>query len=1058
MMNLPAKLPAHETSPRIPKPKSPRPPPKTGDPLVSNSVAHEIPSEHEITLECLYRQQICLAARYEWLLAQQGKRLEQAEQHIADTIRRELSHFTCHLKSSKDICSQKEGSGVYTVKSREEFEVEELPVAHGQSEPESIAFARFSSESTSVAQNSDSLEQLPTAGFKVTKESSQRKLLALGTKEVTEKRMFFQEVLRASKRRRPSSDSGGGSPKAATSLLDSHVGRVQRLNRDVDAPESRKGILDPSSSWHRCFNLCSSIILSYDCVVVPYWIAWEPRSNVLHAAFAFTVVFWVADMVRSFFIGFYQGGEIQLAWNAIVKNYVRTWFLFDVSINIMALSSILMQSWMANRPVIQEMILLFRASAVLRVARHCTRFNFFSITMDAPSSSRGLLIRSLKLIFLIILLNHFLACIWFAIGRLTADPDTGLTWLDTIVKGNSGMDSHFSYWEASALFQYTTALHWSMTQMSPGSMEVFPRNSTERIYNILCLFIGLVVSAIVVSQLSAKLVQLQTANREKIKQVQDVRRFLHTYRIDRTLRRHIEAQVLERLKADKRLVEQDVPALSLLSTKLVKDLRIELFHSILLQHHLFLTWAHMDPSLTENICYEAVEFQMCSPGDYIFAAHSHADKMYFVLKGALTYTATHTSECESQKVTIHPGQWVSEAALWMEWTYLGTLEATTPCELLAVKVQDLLRLLNKRASVAKLNFHYCEAFCDLCDYGRLDVKVEQEQVIAHMPGTEREQMQTPLLDSLLSRYGSKQHAPQEFMRLEQELKEGRSVLTLVETGVQRVTFLCLMIVTRMEGTAEEMLIQLAESCSDSQRVKPALGLPGVKLTEGEDPHAACQRILTDKLGLIAKGVISVEQVEQVVEVASSRSILGLQTKYVKTIMRALYGRHDEQDACEHLSPVMRSAVTGKAPKKLYNMQSKGYASKLPSTFIKVQKWTSGLSSKFTRLAAGSRQLSKQLHQNFSSTSSNVSDVAPFLNTVEVHTCKHTGDKEFLYAWLTEKEYAELKGPDGEERLAIWCERRTLQMHPTKSTSREWRVPSKEEWRGPSKEDVPAHPG
>ena len=39
-------------------------------------------------------------------------------------------------------------------------------------------------------------------------------------------RMFFQEVLRASKRRRPSSDSGGGSPKAATSLLDSHVGSV----------------------------------------------------------------------------------------------------------------------------------------------------------------------------------------------------------------------------------------------------------------------------------------------------------------------------------------------------------------------------------------------------------------------------------------------------------------------------------------------------------------------------------------------------------------------------------------------------------------------------------------------------------------------------------------------------------------------------------------------------------------------------------------------------------------------------------------------------------------
>ena len=44
---------------------------------------------------------------------------------------------------------------------------------------------------------------------------------------------------------------------------------------------------------------------------------------------------------------------------------------------------------------------------------------------------------------------------------------------------------------------------------SLGSMEVTPMNSIERLFNVACLIVGLLVSALLISRLSAQLIQMQ---------------------------------------------------------------------------------------------------------------------------------------------------------------------------------------------------------------------------------------------------------------------------------------------------------------------------------------------------------------------------------------------------------------------------------------------------------------------------------------------------------------------------------------------------------------------
>ena len=53
-----------------------------------------------------------------------------------------------------------------------------------------------------------------------------------------------------------------------------------------------------------------------------------------------------------------------------------------------------------------------------------------------------------------------------------------------------------------------------MTQMTPGSMAVVPQNSYERSWNVVCLVIGLFVSALLISQLSARMVSVSMMNQD----------------------------------------------------------------------------------------------------------------------------------------------------------------------------------------------------------------------------------------------------------------------------------------------------------------------------------------------------------------------------------------------------------------------------------------------------------------------------------------------------------------------------------------------------------------
>merc|ERR1712232_66922 len=98
--------------------------------------------------------------------------------------------------------------------------------------------------------------------------------------------------------------------------------------------------------------------------------------------------------------------------------------------------------------------------------------------------------------FFIILVNHVLACVWYKIGEENV-PGYG-SWLE-----------HNDMLDKSTAYQYFTALHFSLTQFTPASMDVHPRNLSERMFSVVVLIFALCIFSSFVSSITAAMTYLR---------------------------------------------------------------------------------------------------------------------------------------------------------------------------------------------------------------------------------------------------------------------------------------------------------------------------------------------------------------------------------------------------------------------------------------------------------------------------------------------------------------------------------------------------------------------
>merc|ERR1719282_321560 len=123
-----------------------------------------------------------------------------------------------------------------------------------------------------------------------------------------------------------------------------------------------------------------------------------------------------------------------------------------------------------------------------------------------------------------------MSCIWYALGNLDF-TDTGDHWLDLHVTPQT---DHV-YRGEGFWYQYLTSFHWSLTQMTPGTIQINAVNSIERQFTIICLVFGLFAFSTLVSSLSAKMMEMKMKMQHRSHMLETMPIFVNQTKVSRQL-------------------------------------------------------------------------------------------------------------------------------------------------------------------------------------------------------------------------------------------------------------------------------------------------------------------------------------------------------------------------------------------------------------------------------------------------------------------------------------------------------------------------------------------
>jgi len=676
----------------------------------------------------------------------------------------------------------------------------------------------------------------------------------------------------------------------------------------------RTYVMHPNSGRRNVFDMLSLSVLTLEFIVTPFTLAWDlPPEGILYYVSWMTACFWAVDIVLNFFTGYRDQGEVVLQMKEIAMNYIQTWFpvdllavtgdtlyLFFTVFEGGANESATRFSRILRIAKLSRFLRLLGLMRMLRVIKIINRF------MESRlSEAWRLCAKVLQMSCAMLWFAHFAACLWFAIGKNGPTGVTGEHWVDTPL----GIYGRLHYLELGELYQYSTVYHWAVAQITLGAHDINPANSIERIFTVLCNLFGLVFGGTLVSVLSASLLDFRETHRAKADRLRVLRQFLHQHGVDIRVATQVICQVEDRMAHSEDIVlEDEVPALSFLSTRTRTELRYSLYGAHLSTHHLFLTWQYMDRRCLEDLCCEALEFQLLYKDDELFISGNSGRAAYHIIEGKMDYTQEEgqmdgtpdASESEvgsfsspNQPTTIvNKGSWLSWATLWVHWVHPGTSKAIGPCKMLAVSAQCVGSAVAKHSSIRKITqeyarcIHHCIVSATPPTPPPTDVSIPFADFMDLVPSMDKS-VQRILAMAALEKAASTGRLWQTFdrrgdlQRFESEVKMGRSVVLLDEDGhLRRLTAVTVLQIEH----GESVLAQLAKYDQTKGAWEKACVLPGSKQESGELPSDAIRRIATRKIAIESDALDYVE-VKGDVKYWTSKQY-GIRTRYIRTVYLA----------------------------------------------------------------------------------------------------------------------------------------------------------------------------
>eukprot|EP00747_Dinoflagellata_sp_TGD_P028092 gnl/TRDRNA2_/TRDRNA2_133032_c0_seq2.p1 gnl/TRDRNA2_/TRDRNA2_133032_c0~~gnl/TRDRNA2_/TRDRNA2_133032_c0_seq2.p1 ORF type:complete len:473 (-),score=78.08 gnl/TRDRNA2_/TRDRNA2_133032_c0_seq2:156-1574(-) len=419
-----------------------------------------------------------------------------------------------------------------------------------------------------------------------------------------------------------------------------------------------------------------------------------------------TTYYWTLDIFRSFFLGYLDGGFVELRPWAIWKTYLKTWFTPEFV--IVALDWIFIflgQGGGALRT--GKSLRVLRIVRSIRLLRLVKMVILLRVLLEKIQSQNLLIItKVVSLVLLVAVVNHFFACTWFHITVGDDWDQGGMNWvLKNELEGEDFM--HL----------YLISYHWSLAQFGLASSSIQPVNVIEYLIAIGALFMGVIICSLLVSIITGLMTQWQQINRDMLTQSNHLQKFMVENGISTDLMDCVTQWFRQKYEEYKRRVhEKDLTFLGDLPAALRMTLRKELYLPTLTLHPLF--YVHKEDRILVMTCYIAMTQRHCTVHEHVFGFQEQATHMVFVKTGECLYIARTPDNEEKSRHKVGCKSWASEAAIWYPgWRHSGDFVSVTSVELMEMD-GSLFRAALERFDKDDDSHpfrRYGMTFCRLCD-------------------------------------------------------------------------------------------------------------------------------------------------------------------------------------------------------------------------------------------------------------------------------------------------------------------------------------------------------
>lgn len=400
--------------------------------------------------------------------------------------------------------------------------------------------------------------------------------------------------------------------------------------KHVEISNSSTCLIFPDSHIKTTWDLGAALCISLQAMLIPVNLAFESVSDWWVYLDLAMLVYFTLDILFNFNLAFYELGALITDRRQIAVGYLKGWCFIDVLATIPFDMVMCAGFTCESETSLLLSLKLFRFSKIIRLVR-LAKLNKILFMLEDISSSKlvasGFLF--FRLAFILIVMAHWIACIWIFIGF--HNRDSPYNWLIS-----------FKLEDASNIEIYVSALYWSLTTItSVGYGDTRPTNTPETAFVLVAMVVSSVVFAYLLGSITAFIVQQSASEVNHREQVMALNHFMKSRSISIALRGKVKRYLEFVWEMTRNSPIEKTVILPLLS----KPLRHEIY--VKTRGVIFSCCPVFDAQFSKQITTlsEKLVQQIFAPEDSVFLEGELSSTMYFIQEGRVDifHMATNSS-------------------------------------------------------------------------------------------------------------------------------------------------------------------------------------------------------------------------------------------------------------------------------------------------------------------------------------------------------------------------------------------------------------------------------